>query len=372
MIKKRRSIKKSKKSKKRKTNKKYTTKKNKKTYRKKMRGGVFWDEQLSADEQILTDRSNSQPLKINECKQRDKDDKWVNIKYNVNEIPFDSDLAPIKIFKKGSASLADLENGVHNFILFWDETNKEYILTTSFFNAFEFATKHYMISKRLGEIVPPKFILSGEIEVTDNMPTKFHDTSSFFFQSIGTNFKKGFLIHYLSEFMKIPENKELADSNFKEFKEKFWEDVFFNKAEVDENHKVVSLAPKKIPEISFRKKSDFRWYFDKQVDTMEKLKRHLKSEDKENNIYYHGGPIIKYIETITEIMNDAFKTIFSSSAISSAINFEYADRLKYGNQKDKETFYEDMCKKNPPYTFDIYDNEDKCLAGTDKIGDVCS
>ena len=125
MIKKRRSIKKSKRSIKRKTNKKYTTKKNKKTYRKKMRGGVFWDEDLSADEQILTDRSNSQPLEINECKQRDKDDKWVNIKYNVDEIPFDSNLAPIKIFKKGSSSLADLDNGVHNFILFWDETKKE-------------------------------------------------------------------------------------------------------------------------------------------------------------------------------------------------------------------------------------------------------
>jgi hypothetical protein len=377
MIKKRRSIKK---SKKRKTNKKYTTKKNKKTYRKKMRGGVFWDEQLSADEQILVDRSNSQPLKINECKQRDKDDKWVNIKYNVDEIPFDSDLAPIKIFKKGSASLADLENGVHNFILFWDETNKEYILTTSFFNAFEFATKHYMISKRLGERVPPKFILSGEIEVTDNMPTKFHDTSSFFFQSIGTNFKKGFLIHYLSAFMKIPENKKLADSDFPTFKEKFWEDVFFNKAEVDKKHEVVWLAPKKIPEISFRKRGDFRWYFDEKVDTMEKLKGHLKSEDDPFNNRYKEfnfvsrGTIEKYIDTITNIMNDAFKTIFSSSAISSAINFEYADARKfnYGNQTNKEMFYEDMCKQTPPYTFDIYDNEDKCLAGTDKIGDVCS
>lgn len=374
MIKKRRSIKKSKRSIKRKTNKKYnknTTKKNNKTYRKKMRGGVFWDEQLSTDEQILADRSNSQNLQINDCTQR-ADNKWVNIKYNVDEIPFDSNLAPIKIFKKGSSSLADLENGVHNFILFWDETNKEYILTTSLFNAFEFATKHYMISQRLGERVPPKFILSGEIEVTDHMPTEFHDTSSFFYNSSGTNFKKGFLIHYLTEFMKIPENKELADSNFKEFKEKFWEDVFFNKEEVDKNNQVVWLAPKKMPDILFRKRGDFRWYFDEGVDTMEKLKGHLKSEDDKRNkdfdFVYRGGPIEKYIETITNIMNDAFKIIFGSREI----NLKYADRLNYGNQKDLQKFYDDMCKKTPPYTFDIYDNEDTCLSGTNKIGDICS
>lgn len=69
-------------------------------------------------------------------------------------------------------------------------------------------------------------------------------------------------------------------------------------------------------------------------------------------------------------MNDAFKTIFSSSEIK----LEYADarEFNYGNQTNKKTFYDDMCKQTPPYTFDIYDNEDTCLAGTDKIGDVCS
>ena len=335
--------------------KKTKSKRTKHVYRhKKMKGGVYWNEKLPKEEQVLSNRIlTGRKLKtsiVQDCVEN-KNGKVVNVKYNLDSIPYDSDLSPIKIFRNGS-NFTDLENGIHNFILFWDDINNQYVLTTSFFTALEFASKHFMLSKRLGNNVPEHFIIAGEIKKNDNA-VKFHDTSSFYIESV-PNFKTGFLVYFLYKFKN--ENEDLLASNFPEFKERFMESI-----------KTIPNINKSIPYINIFRPFYHKFQSTKNIDEMYKVLT-FKGTDFTNS---YGGEIYEYIQLIQIIMNDAFKTIFNDQTIE--IIYQAKFKGEYGNQNEQDKFYTDMCNKNPSYSFDYYTDLNTCEQENEagKIGNTC-
>ena len=67
-------------------------------------------------------------------------------------------VSPILTFYEGNLNNYDLlKNGVYNFILYWDDDLKKYLLSIAYFNANEFGTKHLMLNTRLNGIVPNEF-----------------------------------------------------------------------------------------------------------------------------------------------------------------------------------------------------------------------
>lgn len=314
---------------------------------KKWRGGVLWNEKLSPEQQILANRELSgfklNP-NVNDCLKYKN--KAVNIKYNLDQIPYDSELSPIKIFKN-PANFAELADGVYNFILFWDAVNEEYVLATALFSAYEFASKHYMLSTRLGDRVPPEFILSGELKknrVGGEEIIEFHDISSLFFNS-NPNLKKSFLIFYLKQFSE--DNSALLENNFPEFKTKFLlyltqkEFTFYPTFEKKYN------LLRNIQQVYALFKSD--------IDSYKPMKNGLRD----------------YIVLITDIMNDAINTIFN---INMRVVFKSRFTVEdYGEQLNTEFFFKEMCRKSPPYAFDYYNNVDSCLDGTEEgiKGNTC-
>ena len=308
---------------------------------KKMNGGVFWNERLSPDEQVLANRiltgykSNAE---VKECSKYKN--KIVDLKYNLLEIPYNSETFPIKIFKSKS-NFEELENGIHNFILFWDVDKEEYILATSLFNAYEFAGRHYMISKRLAEQVPAQFIISGELRKINQEPImEFHDTSSLFFES-NPNFKKSFLVTYLKRFS--DENSELL-IRFDEFKKQF------------------------LDYLTIQKGFTFFPPFIRKYNTMTTIQQIYKLFKSDIDSY---KPILNgpkdYILFITELMNDAINIIFNVP-----LKVAYKDEFsaeEYGEQINKTKFFKDMCAKK--YSFDYFDTLDACNDNTDKKGNTC-
>ena len=319
-----------------------TIKKIKLSKKKIMNGGVFWNEKLSPEEQVLANRTLTGYKSNAEVKECSKyKDKIVDLKYNLLEIPYNSETFPIKIFKSKS-NFEELENGIHNFILFWDADKEEYILATSLFNAYEFAGRHYMLSQRLANQVPPQFIISGELrKINQEEPIiEFHDTSSLFFES-NPNFKKSFLVTYLKQFS--DENSELLKNDFIEFKKQFLDSLmqigytFFPPFIRKYN------ALTNIQQIYILFKSDIDSY------------KPIKNEPKD------------YILFITELMNDAINIIFNVPL--KVVFKDIFTAEEYGEQINKTKFFKDMCAKN--YSFNYFDTLNACNDNTDIKGNTC-
>lgn len=126
------------------------------------------------------------------CEQYDK--KWYDIDYSIDKATT-TKLEPIYIFHEPSEKNAyeTIDNGVHNFFLFYDTTSDTYSLVASRFREPEYGTKHSMMIKRLEDSgensLPANFIISGEIYKQGNIIV-FNDFSSQYYNcNAETNLK---------------------------------------------------------------------------------------------------------------------------------------------------------------------------------------
>ena len=142
----------------------------------------IWKTRLTKNNQILCKKfypNNTEEL-ANSCyKYNEK--LWIKNKYGMKDIT--EEASPLFIFHQGDRnSYETIQDGIHNFMLFWDDIDHTYTLVTAFFNPFEFGNKHNIISLRTVGKTPDTFIISGEIK--KNGPRiKFHDISSQYFQN---------------------------------------------------------------------------------------------------------------------------------------------------------------------------------------------
>ena len=337
--------------------------------RHKKRGGAYWDEVIPQDEQIYAYKNRSLiPKKddINECSVYN--DKIININYKVSEIPYDSPLSPIHIYNVGS-NYADLEAGIHNFILFWDDRKNEYVLATSLFNPYEYASKHYMMGKRLGDLVPNTFIFSGEFKKEEGNPLiKFHDISSLYFIDNLTNFKtSGMAIYFLKKIISDYGEKNGLDL----------ERIYADRLEPDykthfNNIKQLLITYYKVTLKSHITKPKEK-FVNESITNVKELVAYLK--DKQFSKLDALAP--EYINYLKRILKDAFEVIFGVDVNTEYVEFTDPKEIKftdeeYGPQKDRTAFVKKMCAFNPAMNFDLYNDEDSCKKKINKIGDSCA
>ena len=246
-------------------------------------------------------------------------DKWVDIEYNIEELTQEE--SPIVIFNEGS-DFSQLEDGIHNFILYWDDES-EYTLVTAYFNAVEYGSKHNMIAKRTEHITPDTFIISGEIKKDGNNIT-FHDVSSQYFVENKCNISQ--------QMLKITVYEEMDKNGWT--KDSLTPDVLFL---LKEN--IIAANNFTKPTKDEIMKADF----DQFIKILESKTPGVK------------GPIYKnYIDLITAIMRDAFERIFEPKE---PITMFYDKFKNYGSQKDMETFIKDKCSLPHPVEFNVYEND---------------
>ena len=342
--------------------------KKKRMTRHKKRGGAYWDEVVPQDEQIFAYKNRSLfPKKdeINECSAYN--DKTINIKYKVSEIPYDSALSPIHVYKVGS-NYADLESGIHNFILFWDDRKNEYVLATSLFNPFEYASKHYMMGKRLGDLVPNSFIFSGEFKKEEGNPlVKFHDISSLYFIDNLTNFKTvGMAIYFLKKII-----SNYVDKNGLELERMYADRLEPEYRTHFNNIKQLFLTYYKVTLKSHITKPKEK-YVNESINNVKEFVAYLK--EKQFSKLDSLAP--EYINYLKRILKDAFNLIFSVEVNTEYVEFSDPKVIKftdeeYGPQKDRNVFVKKMCEFNPVMNFDLYADEDSCKKQINKIGDSC-
>jgi hypothetical protein len=171
---------------KRSNNKRSNNKNNKRSHNKRSRGGTLkkiysksFVPKLSPIAEInfwKTLEPEMQHLCITEpaatfdaCQEYNKE--WYHLNYNIDDASA-AYSSPILIFRQntGPHNLDDISSGVHNYILFYDFSNNEYSLMTSYYAEPEYASKHSMILQRSRRIegLPCTFIISGEILKHDN------------------------------------------------------------------------------------------------------------------------------------------------------------------------------------------------------------
>ena len=337
--------------------------------RHKNHGGAYWDEVVPQDEQIFAYKNRSLfPKKddINECSAYN--DKTINIKYKVSEIPYDSPLSPIHVYKVGS-NYADLEEGIHNFILFWDDRKNEYILATSLFNPYEYASKHYMMGKRLGDLVPNSFIFSGEFKKEEGNPlVKFHDISSLYFIDNLTNFKTvGMAIYFLKKII-----SDYVDKNGLELERMYADRLDPEYRTHFNNIKQLFLTYYKVSLKSHITKPKEK-YVNESINNVKEFVAYLK--EKQFSKLDSLAP--EYINYLKRILKDAFNLIFGVEVNTEYVEFSDPKVIKftdeeYGVQKDRNVFVKKMCEFNPAMNFDLYADEESCKKQMNKIGDSCA
>ncbi len=322
------------------TKKKYR-KKSKKT-KKKLRGGVrkikttirsasLWKRLPSLyNTGTLCKKVPARNPIIHKCEEYNAN--WVEIEYDLDKLTQEE--SPIDIYKEGS-DYDNLANGIHNFILYWDEVNDEYILATAYFNAPEYGSKHNMIAKRTQGVTPDTFIISGEIK-KDGSNILFHDVSSQYFVDNKCNMSQQMLKIKVYEIMQQKgwAKDELTPAQLKELKQTIIDANNFTKPTKDEIMK-----------------ADFEGF----IRVLESKTPGVK------------GPIYKnYIDLVSDIMRDAFELIFDPAEPITVLYEKFKD---YGAQKDMNAFIRDKCSLPQPIEFDIYDNSE--CAGN-RVGRSCA
>ena len=274
-----------------------------------------------------------------EHKDKDNDnDLYLKYKYGLKDITEES--SPILIFnEKDNADFSLIADGIHNFMLFWDDTKNKYTLVTAYFNAIEFGNKHNVISLRTVGQTPDTFIISGEIKKEkDNNTFNFHDTSSQFFMDNPCNIKNQMPVIYLFELVdkKGFDVDNITPNELGELKS----DILLNNTFDFGNAKKINEAKS----------------FSSLVDILNTRGRVLKNQEDKLKIYD------KYIAFITSIMTDAFNRIFNTSP---RLNAEYVDAFskedytKY-NQNNIDTIIGKLCNQGKPLPFDVYPDELSC------------
>ncbi len=311
--------------------------KHKKTqkYRKNKKGGTprAWSRMSRANQSLCIKKYPEDLRNLgNECyKYADK--LWVRTKYDMNDVTNES--APISIFNETRPNnYLDIQEGIHNFMLFWDDVAQQYTLVTAYFNAFEFGTKHNIMSLRTIDQTPDTFIISGEIKKKGSS-IHFHDTSSQYFRQ-ECNLKRRAPVIYLYDL--INQHKIEID-----------EDGDIEIDELDKIKTIILHNNKFTPAF----KAEFEL-----MQSLPDLKNLLLSSFPigkiEESVIYRN-----YVDLLISIITDAFQHIFKKVI---QVNYVYKfDDTEYNeyDQKNVRAMTNILCPKLP---FDVYTSQVGCKA----------
>jgi hypothetical protein len=245
------------------------------------------------------------------------------------------ELAPLHIFNETKPNnYHDIVEGIHNFMLFWDDVAQEYTLTTSYFNAFEFGSKHNIISLRSIDKTPDTFIISGEIKKKGNS-IHFHDTSSQYFRQ-ECNLKRRAPLIYLYDLI----NQHKIDID---------EDGDIEIDDLDKIKTIILHHNKFTPAF----KAEFEL-----IQSLPDLKTLLLSSFPigkiEESVIYKN-----YIDLLKTILADAFKRIFKKEIqVDYVYKFDDTEYNEY-DQKNVRKMTNILCPKFP---FDVYNTQVACKA----------
>ena len=266
--------------------------------------------------------------------------KWVNAKYGISQV--NQENSPLYIFKESADenNSNNISEGIHNFMLFWDSEHSQYELVTSYFNAIEFGSKHNMIACRTKGLTAPEFVLSGEIKKNDNNIV-FQNMSSQYWDN-EHNLLKRMPFIYLNEIIGEYSSKEVAEENLAAIKRRFigaLNNPNFNYQGVDRINKMLNL--------------------DQLFSEMRRLpgQFYVRQEYPQCELY------VKYVDIITNLMQDAFDKIFPNAEINVSYKTQF-DKTEYKEQINIDNFLEGMCRI--PFEFDVYEDEDACYNKRDK------
>ena len=260
--------------------------------------------------------------------------KWVNAKYGISQV--NQANSPLYIFKESKADENNLDyitEGIHNFMLFWDRENSKYELVTSYFNAIEFGSKHSMIACRTEGLTAPEFVLSGEIKKNENNIV-FQNVSSQYFDNEQSLLKRIAFI-YLNEIIDGYSSREEAEENLAEIKRLF---------------------------IGAHDNTNFNNPGVTRITMMPTLGQILSEVDNYPGKFYprpNSVLSLKYIDLITNLMQDAFDKIFPYTEINVSYVAKFTNE-EYKEQKNIDNFLEGMCRLERPVEFDVYEDEAAC------------
>ena len=282
--------------------------------------------------------------------------KWIDnddYDYAENKVKYTDENSPLHIFVQGSRnSYADIEPGVHNFVLFWDE---KYTLVTSYMNPFEFGSKHATIIERMYTKFPDKrgFLISGEIKKEAGL-IKISDSSSqyhFQYKYPDTGSKP------ISTVSTAPAST--APAYKYECRTLINQIVKIYLEHIDPSRQMTTKKLESILERNVNKSDELIGLeYDELISKLDAnpLSYTPKSDSELANFYK---------QIITEGMQDAFEKLFEEDKEISDLFYEYIHKFgkkEYGSQKtDVKTFIEkQMCKSKPPVTFDVFDIKGSC------------
>jgi hypothetical protein len=272
----------------------------------------------------------------NEC-YKYSDKLWVRTKYDMNDVT--DELAPLNIFNESDTNnYAALQEGIHNFMLFWDDVAQQYTLVTAYFTAFEFGIKHNIMSLRSIDKTPDTFIISGEIKKKGNS-IHFHDTSSQYFNQ-ECNLKHRAPLIYLYDLInkhniEIDEDGEIVEYEGEESK--------LNK---------IKTIIKDNNTFNAQFKSKLTYEVNSFEDLKDLLLDYFPLGNLENSVIYKN-----YVDLLKNILADAFQRIFNKVI---QVNYVYKfDDTEYNEyeQKNVRKMTERLCPKIP---FDVYNTQEAC------------
>ena len=343
-----------------------TKKRTKKRPTYKLKGGTTkWMTLTERDRQSICKKKPPKSLEnLGECyKYNDNKDTrpfdkylWIRTKYNMADVSQAEDIiGKVQIVTEDQpGNIADIAEGIHNFVLFWDDATNTYSLALAYFNAIEFGTKHNIINLRTAGQTPDTFIISGEINKigTDIL---FHDTSSQFFDNEvcgkKSNIKWQSPLIYLYSLL---DSKKSPDAQLDHLKREILAGNNEFKGTEGLDNKIKKAA------------------------TFAELEAILKDK-----LPVKGAIFSYYITLITDILSEAFVKLFRTKKASSAkatvkptVTVKFVGNFKdaeYGEQKNVKMMIDDLCSETIPSTpFAVYETEDSCKAedSSRKINDL--
>ena len=297
--------------------------------------------------------------------------KWVNFRYDMAKVTPEN--SPLRIFSEATAAVNNYDHitgGVHNFILFWDTAANQYTLVTSMFNAIEFGSKHNMLAQRTLRLTPDKFLISGEL-FKEGPNIDFHVISSQYFYN-KCNLITNMALIYLDNYI-LKENPSAKVTGPSSTGASFTDSI-----STDIKRKLI--GKRENPNFS---KPDLVASIEA-TTTIEELRTLLTPAEGNDYVFSPLSKSImfeKYIEILTNGMQDAFNKLFIGGSSASAstgrstsasksksvplgpIKLTYVpkfDEDHYGEQKFVGKFIKEQCERAPATSFEVYDAYAAC------------
>ena len=307
--------------------------------------------------------------------------KWIDnddYDYAENKVKYTDENSPLHIFVQGHQnSYADIEPGVHNFVLFWDE---KYTLVTSYMNPFEFGSKHATIIERMYTKFPDKrgFLISGEIKKEGGLIKISDSSSQYHFQyKYPDTGSKPISTASTAPASTAPDSTApdstapastapastapayTAPAYKYECRTLINQIVKIYLEHIDPSRQMTTKILQSILERNVNKSVELIGLeYDELISKLDAnpLSYTPKSDSELANFYK---------QIITEGMQDAFEKLFEEDKEISDLFYEYIHKFgkkEYGSQKtDVKTFIEkQMCKSKPQVTFDVFDIKGSC------------